>query len=81
LHFSVSNTGIEIALEEKVRIFDKFYRIPNNDPWKYSGTGLGLALTRKLVEHMGGTIEVPNANHVTRFTVILPWVLGVMGDG
>ncbi|HEY9806462.1 MAG TPA: HAMP domain-containing sensor histidine kinase, partial [Candidatus Obscuribacterales bacterium] len=53
-------------------VFDKFYRIPNSDPWKYSGTGLGLALVKKLVEHLGGTIEVTSQENQVCFTVQLP---------
>ncbi|HEY9618399.1 MAG TPA: response regulator [Microcoleaceae cyanobacterium] len=68
---TVINTGVEIAPEELPRIFDKFYRIPNNDPWKHGGTGLGLSLVQKLVEQMGGSIEVESANQHTRFTVRL----------
>jgi signal transduction histidine kinase len=58
LQISVQNTGVEIAPSECDRIFEKFYRIPNNDPWKHGGTGLGLALVQKLVEAIGGTISV-----------------------
>lgn len=71
LQLAVSNTGVEIAPEECSRIFDKFYRIPNNDPWKHGGTGLGLALVKKLVEQLGGTIEVESAKNQTCFTVKL----------
>lgn len=69
LEITVTNTGVEIAPEEQSRIFDKFYRIPNNDPWKYSGTGLGLALVKKLVEYMNGAIAVTSANQQTSFTL------------
>ncbi|MDX2100380.1 MAG: response regulator [Leptolyngbyaceae cyanobacterium bins.59] len=68
----VRNTGVEIAPEEMSRIFDKFYRIPNNDPWKYGGTGLGLALVKKLVEQMGGMLGVASQENLTRFIVQLP---------
>ena len=47
---SVSNSGVEIPNDEFKRIFEKFYRIPNKDSSKQSGTGLGLALVKKLVE-------------------------------
>jgi signal transduction histidine kinase len=72
LHLRVINTGVEIAPEELSRIFDKFYRVPNNDPWKHSGTGLGLALAKKLVQQLKGTIAVTSTNHLTCFTVTLP---------
>ncbi|MBF2025566.1 MAG: GAF domain-containing protein [Oscillatoriales cyanobacterium C42_A2020_001] len=68
----VSNTGIEIPAQERDRIFDKFYRIPNNDPWKHGGTGLGLALVKKLTEHLGGSIQVESQENQTTFTVRLP---------
>ncbi len=67
----IANTGVEIAPDELARVFDKFYRIPNNDPWKYGGTGLGLALVKKLVEQMGGSIEVESANSQTCFKLHL----------
>lgn len=69
LQIAITNTGIEIPSEEQPRIFDKFYRIPNNDPWKYGGTGLGLALVKKLVEQMNGEIWVESTNNATRFTI------------
>ncbi|GAB4375836.1 MAG: hypothetical protein Kow00121_22040 [Elainellaceae cyanobacterium] len=69
LQFAITNTGVEIAPEEIPRIFDKFYRIPNNDPWKHGGTGLGLTLVKKLVEQLGGTIEVESGNNLTCFVV------------
>lgn len=68
----VSNSGVEIAEAELSRVFDKFYRIPNNDPWRHGGTGLGLALVRKLVETLGGTIHVASEAGLTCFTVELP---------
>lgn len=69
IQLAVTNTGVEIASEELPRIFHKFYRIPNNDPWKHGGTGLGLSLVKRLVEHIGGAIEVKSADHQTCFTV------------
>ncbi|MEP0820511.1 hybrid sensor histidine kinase/response regulator [Trichocoleus desertorum] len=72
LYLSVTNTGVEISPEELPRIFDKFYRIPNGDPWKQGGTGLGLALVNKLVNHLGGSIQVMSAARQTCFTLELP---------
>jgi light-regulated signal transduction histidine kinase (bacteriophytochrome) len=68
----VSNTGVEIAATERDRIFDKFYRIPNNDPWKHGGTGLGLALVKKLTEYLSGSIQVETQPNQTTFVVKLP---------
>ena len=72
IEFCISNSGVEIPLKERDRIFEKFYRIPQNDPWKYGGTGLGLALVKQLVEHLGGAIEVLSANNQTSFCFHLP---------
>ncbi|MDX2243700.1 MAG: response regulator [Leptolyngbyaceae cyanobacterium bins.302] len=68
----VCNSGVDIPRDALDRVFDKFYRVPNNDPWKYGGTGLGLALAKKLVEHLNGAIEVTSTNNLTCFTVSLP---------
>ncbi|MBL1173512.1 GAF domain-containing protein [Pantanalinema sp. GBBB05] len=68
----VANSGVEIPLAERDRIFDRFYRIPNNDPWKYSGTGLGLALVKKLAEQLGITIRLESANNQTTFQLKIP---------
>jgi PAS domain S-box-containing protein len=72
LLITVCNTGVEISSSEVKRIFDKFYRIPNNDPWKHGGTGLGLALVKRLVERMNGSIEVSSCHNQTTFTIQLP---------
>ncbi|HEY9671149.1 MAG TPA: GAF domain-containing protein [Waterburya sp.] len=72
LQLRVSNTGSEIPERELTYIFDKFYRIPNNDPWKHGGTGLGLALVKKLVEHLNGTIQAESSADQTTFTLKLP---------
>jgi len=71
----VSNSGTEISPVECDRIFDKFYRIPNNDPWKHGGTGLGLALVKGMLQQLGGTIAVSSHSQpsTTSFTIRLPY--------
>lgn len=68
----VCNSGVEILSSEHDRIFDKFYRIPNSDPWKHGGTGLGLALVKKLVERLKGTVHVESFHGETAFVVRFP---------
>jgi signal transduction histidine kinase len=65
---TVSNQA-DIPPSELPRIFNKFYRIPNTDPWKQGGTGLGLALIQRLVIQLGGTIDVTSKQGWTTFTV------------
>jgi signal transduction histidine kinase len=72
LRLIVSNSGVEIPVQELPRIFQKFYRIPSGDPWKQGGTGLGLALLREWVSHLSGSIRVKSAAGQTCFTVELP---------
>jgi len=76
LQLIFANTGVTIAPEELTRIFDKFYRIPSPNPWQQSGTGLGLALVKKLVEQMQGTIMAESKNNLTQFIVRLPLTSG-----
>lgn len=71
MELTVSNSGVEISESDRVSIFDKFYRIPNRDPWKHGGTGLGLALVKRLVEQIGGSIEVYSRDNLVSFTVKL----------
>ena len=72
IQFRVINTGVEIPSAELPRIFDKFYRIPSNDPWKQGGTGLGLTLVQKLTKHLGGKIDVESSSNRTCFSIQLP---------
>lgn len=69
--FTICNQTL-IPEAELPKIFDKFYRCPNADPWKQGGTGLGLALVKKLVERLQGRIQVTSADDWTKFTVELP---------
>ena len=69
LLLSISNTGVTIPADECDRMFDKFYRIPNNDPWKHGGTGLGLALVKKRAERLGAKIWAKSQNQ--RLTIYI----------
>ncbi len=58
--FSIIDTGIGIPEKEMERIFRPFERLRNPDSPAVSGTGLGLTITRLLVDIMGGDLEVKN---------------------
>lgn len=68
----VRNSGVDLAREELLKIFDPFYRIPSKNPWKQRGTGLGLALIKKLVAYLQGTIAVTSDQGWINFIVQLP---------
>ncbi|NJK58171.1 MAG: GAF domain-containing protein [Pleurocapsa sp. SU_5_0] len=71
--FQIEDTGIGIAPEEIPLLFEKFKQIENVRQRVHGGTGLGLALTKKLVELHGGTIEIESAlGEGSIFTVYLP---------
>jgi PAS domain S-box-containing protein len=72
IQLRVTNSGVEIPEAELPKIFDKFYRIPSNDPWKQGGTGLGLTLVQKIIKSLGGTIKAESASNCTCFTIGLP---------
>ena len=68
----VANSGIEMTEAELKRIFDKFYRIPKSDRWQHGGTGLGLALVKRQVEYLNGSIRADNQNKQFSLTVSFP---------
>jgi two-component system sensor histidine kinase/response regulator len=69
----VEDTGIGIPPEQRSLLFQKFKQLDASYHRKYEGTGLGLALTKQLVELHGGTIEVDSKVGVgSKFTVFLP---------
>jgi protein-histidine pros-kinase len=75
LRIRVADSGIGIKAEDQERIFDKFERGDSPSAREQEGTGLGLALTRKLVELHGGSISVESEGVKGRgslFTVLLP---------
>jgi len=74
-HFKlvVTDTGIGIKAEDFPRLFTEFEQLESGAARHYEGTGLGLALTRKIVQLQGGTIGVESeVGNGSSFSVILP---------
>ncbi len=73
LRVAVVDTGIGIPPEEQTSIFEKFYQVGNTTSGIREGTGLGLPITKNLVELHGGRIWVESRpGQGSRFTLVLP---------
>jgi protein-histidine pros-kinase len=73
LRLKIGDTGIGIRPEDFGKLFIEFQQLDTGATRRYEGTGLGLALTKKIVEFQGGTIDVKSAvGSGTTFTVVLP---------
>src|SRR5579871_3373450 len=69
----VEDTGIGIAAEELPHLFADFHQIDAGNTKKYPGTGLGLSLSKRIVEAQGGTIGVSSTPNVgSTFWATLP---------
>ncbi len=71
--FQIKDTGIGIREDQRYLLFQKFQQLDSPYCREYGGTGLGLALTKQLVELHGGAIEVDSTVDVgSTFTVFIP---------
>jgi signal transduction histidine kinase len=70
---SVRDTGIGILAEDVPRLFEQFQQLDSGASHRHEGTGLGLALAKRLVESQGGTIHVESVLGVgSTFSFVLP---------
>jgi signal transduction histidine kinase len=74
IRIEVHDQGIGIDRKQLKRIFKRFYRVPSDDVYSRSGTGLGLYVVAALVRNLGGHIAAHSAGHMqgTRISVKLP---------
>jgi two-component system OmpR family sensor kinase len=69
---SVSDTGKGIAPEHLPLVFERFYKVDESRGAGSTGSGLGLSITKAIIERHGGTIGVTSQPGQTTFTVTLP---------
>lgn len=72
VYLTVTNPGEGISNEHLERIFDRFYRVDSARQRLSDGAGLGLAITRSIVQAHGGQIHASSGNGNTTFTIELP---------
>ena len=74
--FSVSDTGIGMSEEFQKHIFETFTQEDTGARTVYRGTGLGMAIAKKLVDALGGTIKIKSKKNVgSTFILVLPFAI------
>ena len=75
VHVAISDNGIGISEENLARIFNKFFRVHNDDQSAETGSGLGLTIARSIARaHQGSTDVHSRTGQGSTFTVILPLI-------
>ncbi|MEP6746509.1 MAG: ATP-binding protein [Bacteroidota bacterium] len=77
IQVTITDTGIGMDQAYISQLFTKFSQEDNSVARKYGGTGLGMSISKKLIELMDGTIDVTSKkNHGTSITFTLPFIKG-----
>jgi two-component system phosphate regulon sensor histidine kinase PhoR len=73
LHLQITDSGIGIPEEAQARVFTEFYRARNAKALDVEGTGLGLVITKEVIEELGGQISLRSkVGEGSTFHVTLP---------
>jgi signal transduction histidine kinase len=73
MRLTVTDTGVGIAPTDRESVFEAYHQVPGTAGGKPEGTGLGLALSRRIAQLLGGDIELDSEVGVgSRFTVTIP---------
>jgi signal transduction histidine kinase len=81
VRFEVKDTGIGMDMQTQERVFERFTQADSSTTRRYGGTGLGLSISARLVETMGGQLEVvsaPGQGSTFFFTLALPVISSVV---
>jgi len=74
LRFTIQDNGIGIPKDSQEKIFEPFSQVGNSAHTKYGGTGLGLPISKNLVEMMGGTIRLESdEGYGSTFSFVVPF--------
>lgn len=73
VEISVSNPCESLSKDEVMRLFDRFYRVDPSRSSQKSGAGLGLAITKSIIELHHGTIQADYKNRIIQLTIRLPF--------
>lgn len=77
IEFSVADTGIGISEEKIETIFNGYAQAENDTSKKYGGTGLGLTITKEIIDKLGGEINIDSTvNSGTTVRFAMPYTLG-----
>ena len=76
IRFAVSDTGIGMSPEQLGKVFEEFTQADSSTSKNYGGTGLGLPISKKIAEMMGGIMEVESEEGKgTTFSITIPVVV------
>ncbi|MDK9716423.1 MAG: ATP-binding protein [Trichlorobacter sp.] len=81
LRLTVSDTGIGVSPADQERIFEPFVQVDMSNTRRFGGTGMGLAICRRIAERMGGSLRVSSKpGEGSSFSVELPFVRSCRAD-
>ncbi len=82
LEFVVEDSGIGMTEEQQSRLFHPFTQVDGSTTRRYGGTGLGLVISKRLIEMMGGSLQLQSRRHEgTRFSFRIPLCIAHQGSG